>query len=78
MRMLLRVCKQACNTVGLQELAVRAGCRNGALERRAEQRVIIDDEDFVSSPLTPTRFSQHPRLLRATIVISVSSNCDPT
>src|ERR1700722_6080180 len=69
MRMLLEGVKQAGDTIGLQELAVGAGCRNGTLERRTEQRVVIDDEDFVVHLLAAARFSQYPDFLRP-------SHCD--
>jgi hypothetical protein len=78
MRMLLEGVKQAGNTIGLQELTVGAGCRNGTLERRTEQRVVIDDEDFVVHLLAPARFLKHPDFCVRVIVIWVSSNCDTT
>jgi hypothetical protein len=46
-RVLLEDVEQAGDAVGLQKFTVRAGCRNGALKRRTEQRMVIDDEDFV-------------------------------
>src|SRR5580700_5295407 len=47
MRVLIEHVKQACDAVGLEYLTVAAGGRNGALERQAIQRMIIDDEYFV-------------------------------
>ena len=46
-RMLLEGVKQAGDAIGFEELAVGAALRDGAPERGAEQRMIIDNEDFV-------------------------------
>jgi len=53
--MLLEGIEQAGNAIGLQELTVGAGRSNGAPQRRAEQRMVIDNEDFIIHGQAPVR-----------------------
>ena len=73
--MLLEGIKQAGNAIGLEELTVSAGCRDGALECRSEQRVIIDDEDFVVHAGAGLLFTGSGFWA---IVIQDSTKCDTT
>ncbi len=68
-RVLLHSVKQGSDRIGIDELAVRAGCRKGALERRAEQRVVIDDENFVAQTM-PAALLIPDRLETTTLVES--------
>jgi hypothetical protein len=55
--MLLESIKQASNVFGLNKFTVCAGRRNGAPERRAKQRMVINNNDFVVHLQAPVRRS---------------------
>jgi hypothetical protein len=50
LRMPFEGLEQPRDAVGFENSQSGAGRRNGALQRRAEQRMVIDDEDFVVHP----------------------------